>query len=656
MRTDLLRLSPEALAQLANVGLVKRAVRELAGGYVPTLTLDDAATLTATFSDGVVMAWPVDCGLRDTRCSCGAAGVCRHRIMAVLAYREQAEQAPPPMDSPGSVGDDALAALVPPQLLALARRQANDGVSVDVRRLAAGEPCPTARLPMATVHFWGGSATQAARCDCIQSTCCEHVAMAVWAFRQADATAPDAPTVRVHLGPPESGTRVDPTPYRALVASICRYGVTRGTSPHVQALSAAIADADARGAVWLRLVLADLETWLDGYQRRSAAYEATRGVDLVAELTLRLAAGARPGMARTALGVGEAGRVELDRLRLVCLGCRIDADGDQRHARMILADTDTSSHFVLDHHWTVPAGPAADEHAALAAQRVAPGVGLVALAGGQLLSQQASRAADGRLHLARARRTQNNLLPQNGDWSALKPPLQFQRVADALREHKAHPSAHVGPRHAASRFAVLRIRRVERLFYDPNEQVLAALVMDEADEAFILKREHRGHVRHALDALAGALNGHFGPPTHVAGPLGWVHGQLVLEPWAVACDRVVVPDIEPACAALADTPLGFAGVSHQDPLAERLHALVTAVGDLLHHGAAHLGGHGWQRLDQLVSSLRTQSLDALAMAVAAFNEQARLAAAAPAGDEPAGAAMQLAALAALHRDALAVTD
>ena len=43
MRTDLLPLGPEALIQFTNAGLVKRALRELAGGYRPALALDDAA-------------------------------------------------------------------------------------------------------------------------------------------------------------------------------------------------------------------------------------------------------------------------------------------------------------------------------------------------------------------------------------------------------------------------------------------------------------------------------------------------------------------------------------------------------------------------------------------------------------------------------------
>ena len=95
VREDLLHLSPEALAHAANAGIVKRAVRELAGGYRPRLALDAAGMLEATFDDGVTLQWAAGATLQNVRCSCGASGVCRHRLIAALAYRESAEAAQP---------------------------------------------------------------------------------------------------------------------------------------------------------------------------------------------------------------------------------------------------------------------------------------------------------------------------------------------------------------------------------------------------------------------------------------------------------------------------------------------------------------------------------------------------------------------------------
>jgi hypothetical protein len=519
-REDLLHLSPEALAQAANLGLVKRAARELEGGYRPSLNLDEAGTLTATFSDGVVTVWEAEKPIQNTRCSCGAATVCRHRIMAVLAYRAEAEQAPAPPASPAGVGDDVLARLIPPRLLALAEAQRTEGLVAEIRQAAGGEPCPTARLPAATVRFWGGAAIETARCDCVQAACCEHVALAVWAFREAERVAPEAPSINIQLGVAAPAAGLDSAPYRALVESLVHHGVKRGMAPHLQSLTRALEAAEQTGAVWLRLLLGELEAWLGAYAARSARYDAAEGFHLLAELGLRLAAGGQPGRAKSALGIGEAGEVELDRLRLVSLGCRIDRDGDTRTARQILADSDTGTRFVLAHTWQMPED-AADEAAVLANQRLAPGVKLAQLAGGQLLSRQAKRRADGTLTLAKARSSQNSLLPQAGDWSALNRPLCFGRVADLRTEKQAHPIPQITPRHAAGSFVVLRVANLETLFYDPNEQALIGVVRDPDGDLVILRRTHQGHVRHALDAAAGALSGRFGPLGHVAGALSW---------------------------------------------------------------------------------------------------------------------------------------
>lgn len=202
MRTDLLPLGPEALIQFTNAGLVKRALRELAGGYRPALALDDAATLSARFDDGIEVQWPQGLSIAQSRCNCGANGVCRHRLIAVLAYREQvpADAAPatPALDA---VSDAELAATLSPAVLQEAERARAAGLRVELRGRADGEPCDTARLPSATVRYWAGGALAAARCDCLRGSACAHVALGLWPFaprraRAACSWAPRQPPAR----------------------------------------------------------------------------------------------------------------------------------------------------------------------------------------------------------------------------------------------------------------------------------------------------------------------------------------------------------------------------------------------------------------------------------------------------------------------------
>ncbi|MEU4558260.1 hypothetical protein AB0F72_07715 [Actinoplanes sp. NPDC023936] len=84
-RADLVALDTDALAALANRGLVKRAAREVERD-APALSAGDGPVVVAAFGDGVRTELPAG-GLDRARCSCGATTVCRHVIGAVLAYQ-----------------------------------------------------------------------------------------------------------------------------------------------------------------------------------------------------------------------------------------------------------------------------------------------------------------------------------------------------------------------------------------------------------------------------------------------------------------------------------------------------------------------------------------------------------------------------------------
>lgn len=705
-RADLLHLSPEALTQATNAGLVKRALRELAAGYRPQLALDAAGLLEAVFTDNIRCRWPAGLPIQQAACSCGAAGVCRHRLIVALAYREEAASAgadagPPPAEAgpdagtlpsaqpaasphretgadakvppisssvagvrpalaeprpPEQADDPALARTIPATLLALARRLADAGLSVELRRRASGEPCDTARLPSATVRFWAGAAIEAARCDCLRAAACEHVALGVWAFRHAAAEAaggPPAPITSVRLGSAGARQAIARAPFDELAAALLRHGVARGPGVLAQALSGA--RAAAANAAWLGLLLADLEAWCEAYARRSALYDAAQGIDLLAELALRLAAGIQPGRAESVLGIGVASETALDRLRLICLGARTVRDGERRRTTLVMADTDTGTRLVLPHEWQVADGNRANETTLRAAERLAPGVKLQALAQGQLLAQQAVRRADGSVRLARARSSQNSVLPQSADWAQLSAPVRFERVAALAAEQRAHPTAALLPRHAARRFIVFSGITLRHLGYDPHEQSVLALLSDADGDELLLQRAHEGHNPLALDALAGALSGRHGALRHVAGVLDWDHGHPRLEPWALGCDGIVVPDFaDSATGALAALPLAALPPEPADPCAQRLVQLRRHLGTLVHHG---LGGlpRSWAADNlQMARLLEAAGLRALA---GRLRQLGQALPEAQAGGEPMAGARVLAELAALrqlHEDAAAM--
>ncbi|MDO5692953.1 MAG: hypothetical protein Q4G70_10825 [Pseudomonadota bacterium] len=707
-RPDLAHLGPEALTQLANAGLVKRALREREAGYVPELELEDDDTLVATFSDGVVTRWPKGKPITQVVCTCVATSICRHRLIAALRFQELLAlngQAPDPENasntapaepgtaapptplppaappSPGQATDAALAALVPPVLLARAEQQRQQGVLIHVHRRAApgtaGEPCDTARLPAATVRYWAGAAIEAARCDCVQQSACEHVALGVWAFREADARLPGAPTLPVQLGSADAAVRLPVAPYHAVLAALLRHGVLQGPATCAQAISVALSHATAAGAEWLVHTLTDLEQWLAAYAARSARYQAEDGFDLATELVLRLALGAQPGQAKAVLGIGQPHEVPLDRLRLMCLGARTERDGPQRRTRLVMADLDTGSRMALLHDWQVPqpessaplagapalpAAPVPDEAAVRAAERVAPGVKLQQLATGQLLCSQARRRADGRVLLAKARGAQNSLLPQSGDWSQLPAPLRYSRVADLRQARAAEPHPIASPRHAAGRFVVFSPARIEHAFYDPNQQVLQLLALDAEGEPLLVRRAHAAHTPHALAALALALSGQHGPLRHVGGVLDWLGATPVLHAWSCAADRLWALDFAladpPAAAALAALPLGHADDTQSTAPPEQwllqLRALCAAV---LHHGTDALPRHWPADAQQCARALHDAGFQALGAALTDTANALREAATRGLSDAPQTTALaerfaRLITLRQLHVDAL----
>ncbi len=644
MRPDLLHLSPEALTQLTNAGLVRRAVREREAGYVPDLTLEADATLLAAFPDGVVVRWPAGKPPAQAHCSCPATGICRHRLIAALQFRAEAgaarlasasEPVTPPV-SPGATTNAALAALLAPAVLARAEKERDAGLTVLVRRRAAGEPCDTARLPAATVRFWAGSAIEAARCDCIQQAACAHVALGVWAFRLADVASPTAASVEVRLGAPATAVRLDPTVYLDYLGALLQHGAVAGMAGSAQALSLARAAATDAGAEWIVATLAVLEDWSAAWAARSVRYAAEAGVDAITELFLRLKLGAAPGRARAVLGIGLPHEVALDRLRLFCLGARTERDGDGRRTRLVLADPDTGTLMALVHDWRVPppadaavaAGPeeaARREARQRASERVAPGVKLESLISRQLLSRQARRFADGRIALARAHHSQNSLLPQSGDWEGLTRPLRTTRVADLMRERSRHPL--VMARQAAGAFVVFSPARIANAFFDPHAQTVQCTALDAAGAELLITRSHAAEARRALEKLAGALSGLHGSCRHIAGRLSWQGKLPALEPWSLVCDQVISLDDTGAASGDADAltalPLGRASAADDDPLLATLLAVRALLAMLLHHGIRALPPSWPADSQAAVARLRQIGWPALADALAALNEAVR---------------------------------
>ncbi len=614
----LLRLTPEALAQLTNLGLVKRAQREVEAGAPAQLGRGEDGVLRAEFADGVRTEFAPGQGVADARCSCGAA-LCRHRLVVVLAWQRQAGSTAqaPPLRSPGAIDDAPLKAWAGATAWAQAERLRAAGLLVDVRRASPADPVPTALLPQSTVRFHGGDDPGAAQSDAAISDHRACVVLGAWAFRAADAEFPDTAQARVQLGARAVAGDALAAPISRLVAGLLRHGLADGGARHAPLLTEALQAADQLGATWLRLALLALEAWLAGFDARSARFHAEDGIALLAEIgaRIRAARGAGELAAQHALGVGERLETPLARVRLRALGLRIEADGEQRSARVALHDPDTSARIAWTCRWDNAGQSGAASVARSQQARVSNSGRLVELAQGQLVTVSAHRRADGELRLGAGHGGRTSLLGQSADWSELPPALVVTRLAD-WRTARAHlPPALLRPRHALADHLVFAPTDISEVGFDPATQSVHALLSDADGDALLLTRPWERAAPGALDALARALTAP-SQPTHIAGTLRETGGIAELDPWALSDGQsLVIPDLAPPDGAVRDLPIA-ALPAVSDPLAQTLARTADWLAHRLLSGAGALGWSAHAR--EQAAQLRRVGWDDLADAAMAL--------------------------------------
>ncbi len=628
-RTDLLELGPDALAALANPGFVKRAQKDVAAGALPRLRQDPDGTVHAEFDDGVHTSMGPGAALRDADCSCSAGGMCRHRVVLVLAY--QAGQAGAPADavaagalpgaapdpapagwSPASFDDAALAAAVAPQAIEQARRLALERPVATVALGGAAGSVPSVSLPMNQVRFFSGTSLALARCDCRQGGGCAHVVLAVWACRQAAHASPGAAdvTLEVHpsgVAPVEAPDRLMETEAAVRVRaqardwlwSLWREGASQPL-PALEARHEALrADLAALGWTWVNEELGTAWDILQALARRSNRFGIDDLVQAAARLYLRLEGAAhadgRPGArlpASRILGIGQQGEVALDQLRLVSLGATCWRDDVDEGARIVFADPDTQAACVLERAWPRTGGEEeaaqdADAGARLLNRRVA-GQPLRLLAAGQVVTRAASRRANGNVELGAQARQTSVLALSPKAWDDLRAPLRFDTLPALLRHMGGQPPAGIRPGEAAGNWHVVGVAGLapEGWAWDGARQLLSARWRDADGNVLHARLAYQGLTPGAVDAFARALEGEWGALRALAGPVRREGGAVVMHPASLLAERrAVVLALEPAAPQalrLREMPLETGA---GDAL---LRASADLLGQALRQGLRHL--------------------------------------------------------------------
>jgi hypothetical protein len=619
LRPDLLALGDDSLAMLANRGIVKRSAREVAEGRGPTLDMADDGTVTGAFADGtrVVLA-PGTTIDSATACTCPASGVCRHMVMVVVAYREQAPQRRQAPWSPGEFSDDDLEALVGSRVLKLARKALRSGYRAQVRRPTSADPVPTVELPSCTVRFLVPHELGYAQVDAARGTRQDAVVLAVWAFRAADTTDRDSPAVEVAVGGDGYGDELISSrgsgiePALDLVADLLADGVAHTGPAATTSIAQVRRTLECHNLRWPIDVLDEIAGQLDAYRRRRASYRSDTVARLLAEVVARhrcvVGGGAalRPGL----LGTEEAAETPLRLLRLTGLGARVTGDDGSRSVEVYLAHVDAGVVLTVRRRVNIDDDdpPSGD----VLGRRKLGGARLFALAAGNVVTESAVRSANRVVRFAENRVARTTVTTSAGDWDELPPSILVHDL-DAERARLAGlPPAMVRPRVTAEAVRALVVEEVDDVVYHPGAQRLDVSIRAPTGRG-TMSLTHAAATAGAIDALAEALDGTSGPIRFVAGHLRLHGGEVVIEPTAlVAGTTVIVPGFAPTTAVTITARRYVVS----DPLAAAVDDALAVSSEVPHRGWRHLPP-GWTgRAERCADQLRRVGLHRAGIALA----------------------------------------
>ncbi|MEV0132689.1 hypothetical protein AB0H83_30035 [Dactylosporangium sp. NPDC050688] len=519
--------------------------------------------------------------------------------------------------SPGTFTDEQLEARIGTRRLAAARRAHRAGYVARIHRPTAADPAPRVELGSATVRFLVPRDLGFVHTDAVAGVRDDVLALAVWAFRVADVTAPDGQDVQVDVGGPETaGGAVDGSLEAAL--RLADEVLLTGAAHVGPGLAGTVAEVrqrlDRAGLRWPLLAVGDLEEQLAAYGQRAGSYSHERLAGLVAELHARHRAVTNRGASLRArvLGTQEAAETPMRRARLDGLGCRVRAAGDTgRQVELYFAHAGSATVLVLRR--TFPdAAAGAGTSAGIGGRRLG-GATVAQLAAGNVVTESAIRSASRTVRLATSRVAKTTVTPSQGLWTSLPESLVVRDLRVLAAQLDRLPPRVVRPRVEAELVRVLQVAEVRSLRYAPGAQRLDALVADPAGGVATVTATHSAAAPGALDAIAAALSG---TVRAVAGTVSRASGEILIEPLALAVGDgdVVVPDLAPASGFRVDG----APVPGADPLRLAVDAAVALLAEVPHRGLRMLPPTFGDRLRDAGDALTRVGLHRCAAAVGAL--------------------------------------
>jgi hypothetical protein len=610
LRADLLALSLDDLAALTNRGTVKRAQREIdTNERTGEITESPEGDVTAKWSDGVECRLAAGAVLADGRCSCAAAGLCRHLIRTVLAYQRQAaeqttDQPPAPAEpwDPGAITDEELARHYRPAAFTKIHDEFQQGVLVELVR--SSKPSARFHVQACLVRFLVPGDVRYTHCDCAEAAPCRHVPLAVWAFRRLEPQR--------NAGILATGEKTPAAPLDLLnevenaVLDFCEHGVSGAASAWTSLLNRLEEACRQADLVWPASILAELSEQQKRYSEHDALFAPERVAELMGELFIRLDAIRRDTGALPQLlirGTSTDRPVNLGSARFIGLGCGVRLKKRGVELTAYLQDNDSGSMVAVCKEFADDPDPLKPPRSfgELAQTPAAKGSSFAMLGTGQLLIRGGKRTAS--FHLIPGR-SDASVQTQAFVWETLRPPVLVEEFAELEARLSALPPASLRPRRVAEDFHVCAVTGGEEVHFDSATQTVRAMLREGRGQPLLLAHPYTSRGQAGSEALLARLLQHPGDLRFVSGPVQRSVLGLMIEPvclvWQDSGKRTALqPWIEQRSGSSAAEQFPSSPAHATEPLRDYLLNLQASLGELLVLGLQRsdpLVARRWQEL------------------------------------------------------------
>jgi hypothetical protein len=568
MRQDLLALTVDDLITLSNRGIVKRSQQELRSERLTyKLHEDDRGNVTVSWSDDAECQLPSDRTLSDSQCTCPATTLCRHLIRSVLAYQQTRNSQPPTPNfaeasdntqdsstpwNPGDISDATLAQHFRGTTLDRLRRQFEAGHVISLTR--SSKPIARIHTLSYAIRFLIPGDVRYTHCDCAESAPCNHVPLAVWAFRLLETTQSSGIVSTRPTAYPVPTALLDEIERQ--LEQLAQCGLAGVSQVFCDRLRRLERRCRTQGLVWLAEILSELVREYVSYTNRDARFSPQHVTEAIGELCIRMDAIKNDTGAVPQLFVrgSEADRVmEVGSARLVGLGCGVQLKQHNTELTAYCQDVDSGTIVAICHNFPDPppelklsgnalslskgveaSTESAKDFHQLAQTPAIKGVSLAKLGTGQLLVKGGKRTPSYQFLPGRAPVSFN---PQTYQWELLRPPTLVEDFTELSAHLSNLPPTVLRPRRLTENFYVCQVAAVERVSFQTGEQTVRAILRDRKGNGITLIHPYTTRGREGAEALLASLAQHPEALQFVAGQVRLTNQGLAIAPISLVLEQ-----------------------------------------------------------------------------------------------------------------------